>query len=225
MECISIHADSPGEDSTARSSVAPVTTALPDMRWARSAGIAGIIALLAYIVLSALAVSQPVAVLLCFAFGFGLAIASIGLYLGVTRDVAPRIGLVAVGANIVGVGACVAMLVVQLAVKGVEPNPGVALTSIWLGLDVAWDLFIGAGTLLFGIALWWHHRFRPVTAGAGMVVGALLLVLNIATFPTPPAEAGVFGVWPVVGLWGGFVLGWVLPASPGSAPGSWSGAP
>ena len=55
---------------------------------------------------------------------------------------------------------------------------------------MAWDLFVGAGTVLFGLALWRHPRFRPLTAGGGILTGLLLLVLNIATFPVPPAEAG-----------------------------------
>jgi hypothetical protein len=77
------------------------------------------------------------------------------------------------------------MLLVQLAVKAAAPGPDHSLTAIWLGLDVAWDLSVGAGTVLFGLALWHHPRFRPLVALCGVLVGLILLVLNIATFPTP----------------------------------------
>jgi hypothetical protein len=54
---------------------------LPDLRWATSAGIAGLLALSSYGVLSALVVSPPVAVLLTFGFSFGLTLSSIALHL------------------------------------------------------------------------------------------------------------------------------------------------
>lgn len=175
--------------------------ALPDRRWALAAGVAGIAAVLGYVPLVTMDVPGPVAVLLAFTFGFGFMVASIGLHLGVTQEVAPRLGLVAAVANTVAAGELLAMLLVQMAVRAAEPHPGAAFTHIWLGLDVAWDLFGGAGTVLFGLALWRHPRFRPLTAGAGILAGGVLLVLNIGTFPTPPAEAGLVDVGPLVALW------------------------
>jgi hypothetical protein len=186
---------------------------LPDLSWARSGAVAGIIALLAYVVLSAVDAPGPVAVMLSFAFGFGFTIASIGLYLGVTRDVAPRLALLAAVANSLAAAELVAMLLVQLAVKSVAPHPDPAFTSIWLGLDVAWDLFGGVGTVLFGVALCYHPRFRPLMAGSGILVGMVLLILNIATFPTPPASAGLIDVGPIVGLWYTALLVRVLAVS------------
>ncbi len=180
---------------------APGPAALPDLRWARWSGGAGLAALVSYVALMALPAPPPVQVLLVFGFAFGLTVASLGLHLGVTRGVAPRLGLVAAVANTVAAGELAAMLLVQMAVKAAAPKPEAAFTAIWLGLDVAWDLFVGAGTALFGLALWRHPRFRPLTAGGGILTGLLLLVLNIATFPVPPAEAGLFDAGPFVGLW------------------------
>jgi hypothetical protein len=202
----------------------PGGAALPDERWAVWGATAGLCALASYIALSAVSVSAPLAVLLTFGFSFGLTVASIGLYLGVVRVVAPRIGLVAAAANAMAAVELTAMLLVQLAVKSAEGRPAPAFTAIWLGLDVAWDLFVGAGTVLFGLALWRHPRFRPLTAGAGILVGLLLLVLNIGTFPKPPAEAGLFDAGPFVGLWYIFLSARVLivargeAAPPASAP-------
>ena len=175
--------------------------ALPDSRWARWSGGAGLAALISYIALMALPAPPPIQVLLVFGFAFGLTVASIGLHLGVTRGVAPRLGLVAAVANTVAAGELSAMLLVQMAVKAAVAKPDAAFTAIWLGLDVAWDLFVGAGTVLFGLALWRHPAFRPLTAAGGVIAGICLLVLNVATFPVPPAEAGFFDAGPFVGLW------------------------
>ena len=38
-------------------------------------------------------------------------------------------------------------------------------------------------------------------AAPGLVLGALVVVLNILSFPTPPAEVGSVDVGPVLGLW------------------------
>jgi hypothetical protein len=179
----------------------PEAAALPDRRWAIWSAAAGLCALASYIALSAVSVSAPLAVLLTFGFSFGLTVASIGLYLGVVRLASPRLGLLAAVANAMAAAELTAMLLVQLAVKSAEAHPGPAFTAIWLGLDVAWDLFVGAGTVLFGLALWRHPGFRPLTAAGGILVGVLLLVLNIGTFPKPPAEAGLFDAGPFVGLW------------------------
>ena len=175
--------------------------ALPDPRWAAWSGASGLGALASYIALMAVPGPPPVQALLVFGFAFGLTVASLGLHLGVTRGVAPRLGLVAAVANTVAAGELAAMLLVQMAVKAAVPKPAAPLTAIWLGMDVAWDLFVGAGTALFGLALWRHPGFRPFTASGGVVAGLLLLALNIATFPTPPAEAGLFDAGPFVGLW------------------------
>jgi hypothetical protein len=179
----------------------PDPTPLCDARWARCAGLSGLFALGSYVAMSAVSVSPPVAVLLTFGFSLGLTVASIALHLGVTAAVAPRLGLLAVVFNTVAASQLAAMLLVQLAVKAAVSRPEQAFTAIWLGLDVAWDLYVGAGTMLFGLALWHHNDFRPVVALGGMLVGLVLLVLNIVTFPTPPAEAGLLDVGPFVGLW------------------------
>jgi hypothetical protein len=181
--------------------MAPDSNVLPDRRWAVWSGGTGLAALGSYIALMALPAPPPAQVLLVFGFAFGLTVASIGLHLGVTRGVAPGLGLVAAIANTVAAGELTAMLLVQMAVKAAVSKPEAVFTAIWLGLDVAWDLFVGAGTVLFGLALWRHPRFRPLTAAGGVVTGLCLLVLNIGTFPTPPAEAGFFDAGPFVGLW------------------------
>ncbi len=186
---------------------------IPDRAWAVTAGVAGIAGVLSYLPLAALPTSPPLSALLASLFGLGLMLASIALHLGVTRASAPRLSLLAALANAAAVVELMAMVLVQLAVKAAVPHPGRAFIGIWLGLDVAWDVFIGSGTVLFGIALWRHPRFHPLLGLGGVALGALLLVLNIATFPTPPAEAGLVDVGPFVALWYVVLCVWVLVAA------------
>lgn len=174
---------------------------LPDLQWARCAGIAGIVAVVSFIPLVTVDLPLWTNALLTFGFGGGIALASVALHLGVTSHVAPRLGLIAAIANVVAAGELVAMLLVQIAVRAAVPRPDDTLIAIWLGLDVAWDFFVGTGTLLFGVALWNHARFRPIIASLGILAGLLLVGLNASTFPTPPAEAGLFDIGPFVGLW------------------------
>ena len=174
---------------------------LADRTWAICTGVAGIGGVLSYVALITLPTPDPVSALLATLFGFGFALASISLHLGVTGTVAPRLSLLAAVANAAAAVELLAMALVQIAVKSAAPHPGSAMIGIWLGLDVAWDVFGGAGTVLFGFALWQHPRFRPLMALSGILVGALLLAFNLATFPTPPAEAGWFDVGPLVALW------------------------
>ncbi len=174
---------------------------LPDRVWALCAGVAGVCGIASYALLIGTDAAAPIAVLLATLFGFGFALTSIGLHLGVSGQASPRLSLLAAIANTAAAVELIAMALVQIAVTSVAPHPGRPMVAIWLGLDVAWDVFGGAGTVLFGFALWRHPRFGLVLGVPGVLLGALLLVLNIGTFPTPPAEAGWFDIGPFVALW------------------------
>jgi len=91
------------------------------------------------------------------------------------------------------------MLLVQLAFKS-QPTQDMPV-MIWLGLDVAWDIYIGLGTMFFSLAMLSHPRFGKIFAIPGLVLGVLVIALNLATFPTPPAEADSFDIGPLVGIW------------------------
>lgn len=175
--------------------------ALADRQWAVTAGVAGIAGVGSYVMVIALPTSDPISVLLVTLFAFGFALTGIGLHLGVTGAVSPRLSLLGAIGNVAAAVELLAMALVQVAVKSVAPHPGQAMIGVWLGLDVAWDLFGGVGTVLFGVALWRHPRFGPVMGLGGILTAAVLLVLNVATFPTPPAEAGLFDAGPFVALW------------------------
>ena len=174
----------------------------PAIRWIRAGIVGGLAASALYptllIASLPLAVTAALAALLGPAIGLG----SLGL-LHLVRlaghSVTATLGAVC---NALAGALFSAMVLVQLAARArVEGRAGEGLVGVWLGLDVAWDVYIGLGTLCFGAALWSHPRFGRAFAVAGLAVGALVLVLNLLTFPTPPAEAGSVDVGPLVGLW------------------------
>jgi hypothetical protein len=106
------------------------------------------------------------------------------------------------GANALAGALLSASLLVQLAVKDeTGDGPAAELEAVWLGLDVAWDAYIGLGTILFGISALAHPRLGRIFGLTGIAIGAALLVLNLASFPTPPANAGSIDIGPLVGLW------------------------
>ncbi len=174
---------------------------LLDPAWALCGSVAAICAIPAYVLLIAADLPVPVTALLATVFAVGFALGGIGLHLGVTGGVSPRVSLLGAIANTAAAVELLAMALVQIAVTSVAPHPGRTMGAIWLGLDVAWDVFGGAGTVLFGFALWRHPRFGLIPGLAGILVGVVLLALNIGTFPTPPADAGWFDIGPFVALW------------------------
>lgn len=188
-------------------------------------------------------------VLTAAAFGPALGFASVGLryFLELHRDsVAAQIAAVS---NLLAGALVTAMLFVQLAVAyhrddyfaggAADDSVRPIIRWIWdaiLGLDVAFDVFVGLGTLMFGVSMLRHPRIPKLVAWAGIVVGGVVvLAMNFYTFPTPPADAGLFDPGPFVGLWYLVVvivvlraLGWVderLAASSDGAGGQLTAPP
>ncbi len=69
-----------------------------------------------------------------------------------------------------------------------------------LGMDVAWDIFIGVALLFLSFALGRHKRFGRWWGIPSGVLGGGLIVLNIWTFPWPPVARNLFDIGPVIGL-------------------------
>ncbi|NQV16733.1 hypothetical protein HQ531_14815 [bacterium] len=96
-----------------------------------------------------------------------------------------------------------AMALIQLAVRELSEVSlrGQPIQGVWLGLDVVWDIYIGLGTLGFAVAMISHKRFGWPFSVSGFLIGSLVIVLNLIPFPIPPAEAGLFDIGPLVGVW------------------------
>lgn len=178
-------------------------TNAPEIRWIQAGVLAGLCASVLYPVLLfaplPLAATAAVAAMLGPAIGIG----SLGLRQLIVlydRSIAATLGAVT---NFVAGALFTSMVLVQLAARHTEPDstPSLELVGVWLGLDVAWDVYIGLGTTFFAWSMLGHPRFRWPFAVPGFLVGSLVLLLNIQTFPTPPAEAGLVDAGPLVGLW------------------------
>jgi hypothetical protein len=82
---------------------------------------------------------------------------------------------------------------VQLAIDDVEarltPTVHDAFKNVEFALDVSWDVFLVAGTILFGVAMLADPRFGCWFGISGIAVATALYAFNFATFPTPPARA------------------------------------
>lgn len=174
-----------------------------DYRWAGVTAISGTVGVVAYAGTSAAShsTSPIVTVPLVFAFVFGITVSSIGLYHILGGTTGSRMALIAAVANVVAAAQLLAMIMIQAAVFAVVDQPDVTLKAIWWGLDVAWDLYVGTGTILFAFCMFGRRGLGAWLAVPGLLIGGLLLIFNIVTFPKPPEIAGLVDVGPLVGLW------------------------
>ena len=68
-------------------------------------------------------------------------------------------------------------------------------------MDVAFDIFITISWILFGLNIAKSKSFNKLLGWTGSIIALGLLVLNMITFPTAPAEAGLFDLGPFLGIW------------------------
>lgn len=204
------------ESAVAENALRPI-----DHTWRRVGIVAGFIACVVY----PLAVFVPmpthtVTVLLGSSFGPALAIASLGLWHVLRERRESAAADVAVMSNALAGALVTAMILVQLAIRYSTVLPvgeeltGFVRSRLWdvdLGLDVAFDVFIGLGTLLFGWAMLKDRRYGRIVGSLGLLVGGVVILgFNIVSFPTPPRDAGLIDPGPVSGLWYLLVVGMTL---------------
>lgn len=160
---------------------------------------------------------EKMTITLASLFGPLLMTSSLGLYFFLRAHRKSVTGQLAVLSNIVASATASMMLIVQLSVnlsmEGLMESAGEEISEatqkwIWkvvdkiqLGMDVSWDIFIAIGTILFGVTMMKHPRFGKFFGLLGFFIGAFLLVFNLATFPTPPGDAGLIDLGPAAGLW------------------------
>lgn len=177
--------------------------------WIRVGVLAGLVAIVSYSFLLFASGDFRIAYVAASLFSIALGLAAYGLYQFITIERRSVIAQIATVSTIVGAVVFLAMASIQLATRsdlnGVDPTtlgPVYDLVErVQLGLDVAWDVYLGVGMALFATAALSHPRLGRVLGGAGVLMAAGLLILNIASFPIPPASAGSFDMGPLAGLW------------------------
>lgn len=176
--------------------------------WIVCGMIAGILGYLAY-ALAITPLGLPLQLPFGIAFGLLLSLAFVGFYyfFAIHKKTA------AIQAStIFGViaGTIVNMMVViQSAVRFAIPTElrdrlgftWDGLNMVQLGLDISWNIYFSAATILLGIAMRTHPRFGRIWGDLTLVIGAALLVLNLLTFPIPPASSGWIDLGLISGMW------------------------
>jgi hypothetical protein len=173
-----------------------------ELQWIYFGIVAGLWACMAYPVMLLFPLPQAITATLAASFGPALGLASVGLWRMLRLHRQSVTASAAAGLNAIGGAFFTAMVLVQMAVGAATGgHTEGSLQAVWLGLDVAWDAYIGLGTVFFAISMYRHPRFGRIFSISGIVVGMALLFLNLYTFPTPPANAGLVDLGPAVGLW------------------------
>lgn len=180
--------------------------------WLYTGIVAGLIACISY----PLAISVPLQnhqliLILGASFGPALAIASFALgriLLQRHASVSAQLGALS---NIIAGALVTVMIIVQLAVRySTVPSQDPELEKfvvkkIWdvvLGLDVAFDVFIGLGTIFFGFSMLRDRRFGKAVGLSGIFIGGIVVLgFNFYSFPIPPKDAGLLDSGPISGLW------------------------
>ena len=75
-----------------------------------------------------------------------------------------------------------------------------SLRLVDMGIDVAWDLFIGVSLIFLSFALKNHKSFGVWWGSIAGLLGIALIILNVMTFPWPPDTQGSIDIGPVIGL-------------------------
>ena len=179
-------------------------------------GISGIIGTLCYVI----AITVPLSQIGTYIFAMAWPLLSIIFVFSLNRFIA--LEKPSAANHLAFIFACLAfalvaiMISTQLAVNaGMQEYIGSASTSereilplvqrsirlVDMGMDVAWDLFIGVALVFLSIALREHPLFRWWWAIPSVLLGLVLITLNALTFPWPPNTKGLIDIGPAVGLY------------------------
>jgi len=69
------------------------------------------------------------------------------------------------------------------------------------GLNFTMDFFLDLSAFLWAFVMWRHPAFGKWVSILSVALVGPHFVMKFLTFPTPPAEAGMFDAGPLVGIW------------------------
>ena len=74
-----------------------------------------------------------------------------------------------------------------------------SLRWVDLGVDLAWDLFLGIALLLLSLVIKGHPKFGFWWSIPLAILGIAVIATNLYTFPNPPDTRGLIDVGPLIG--------------------------
>jgi hypothetical protein len=147
-------------------------------------------------------------VILAASMGILLSLASVGLYYFIQIHKKSITSKIALFSNIIAGAILTQMFLVQLAIKSSKPEildesgkwVWTTINHIHYGLDVAWDVYIFLGTILFAISIFKHPKLGKIFSVPGILISLVMIITNVISFPIPPSRDLIdFG--PLIGLW------------------------
>ena len=198
----------------------------PGPQLAKIGGIAGILSVVFYFTVAVFSF-LPDAIALALAFSFPLLwiIAYMGLYQFLKKEAHTASLEIAYIFGIIGSALACTFLVVQQAnfiwheqamAEAASEEAQALLKAafrganrVQAGMDVAFDIFITISWFLFALNVARSSHFPKMLGWTGCMLSAGLLTLNMITFPTAPAEAGLFDLGPFLGIWALVLFIWL----------------
>ena len=150
-----------------------------------------------------------IGVILASSMGILFSLASVGLYYFIRINKINIISKIALFSNVIAGALLTQMFLVQLAIKSSKPET-IEQSSKWLwitinhihyGLDVAWDVYIFLGTVLFAFSMYKHPKLGKTFSVLGILISLAMIISNVTTFPIPPSSGGLIDFGPFIGLW------------------------
>jgi hypothetical protein len=178
-------------------------------QWIKLGVVCGLIISFIYPALNFIPFPEVVQVFLIMIFGPLLAFSSAGLYHFILLHKKSLSVTAALVSNIIAGVLITTMLLVQVAIRSSRPEVidkasgwiWKSINQVHLGLDVAWDVYIFFGALLFAISMFRHPKLGKILSITGIIISVIMIILNAVSFPVPPADAGLIDLGPLIGLW------------------------
>jgi hypothetical protein len=177
------------------------------LQWIKLGIVSGLLSSIIYPLLIFLSLPATLQVIFVMAWGPLLALSAVGLYHFISLHKKTISVQIAVVSQIIAGVLVTLMLIVQMALNyskpaAVDADIWNSLNHVQLGIDVVWDLFIFLSSLLFALNMFNHPKLGKILSVTGIVISLLMILFNIISFPTPPAEIGSVDLGPLMGLWG-----------------------
>lgn len=194
-------------------------------QWFWLAMISGLGALLSYLIPTQIPFNSMVNPILFIFFGFFLILFVVSLF-RLINDGYSRVSTT-VGTLLLTLAGCThsIMAAMQASLRAELPDFRAAfgtdnsealsvmvsgLSSIQIGVDFAFDLFISAGVIFWSAAFWRHTRVGKVVCIAGILIALTGFSFNLIAFPDNPGRHGLMDPGALFGAWFTVVWVWIL---------------